>query len=108
MSIWADFEYKRFGHNRSYCDVCNEMRDILKSRGDNVTFKYPGDMTLATLVEELQVFGNRMEAGLSDKRDVRLLPEAVQAAKKEFKKLKEEIRKLEREKEVLNDKNKKD
>lgn len=52
---------------------------------------------LHSLVEEVQVYGNRMEAGLQDFKE-------YENVKKEYKELKEEVKKLKKEKKELDKK----
>lgn len=47
--------------NRSLCDVLEEMRKCFETRNF---------APLLGLIEEAQSMGNRMEAGLSDKKDL--------------------------------------
>lgn len=51
-------------------------------------------LMLFSLIEEIQVYGNRMEAGLSDKRSWKNLRDSA-------KELKEEIKELERERKII-------
>lgn len=64
------FERADFVH-RTYCDVLHEMRDILKHMDEfNIV---QSRSILKSLVEELQVYGNRMETALSYKGDLEKL-----------------------------------
>ncbi len=88
--------------SRSYCSVLHNMREIIKTVcadeniGGDASMWTPINVfiILMSLIEELQVYGSRMEAHLQDKK-------AFEAMKIEANKLKEEIRKLKAEKEVL-------
>jgi hypothetical protein len=71
--------------NRTVCDVLTEMRKCHETRN------FTG---LIGLIEEVQSLVNRMEAGLNDKNDV------IDWTKKR-KKLKEEIKKLIKQKEKI-------
>lgn len=73
------------------CNVLDEMRALDKTRNYG---------PLAGLIEEVQIMGNRMEAGLFDGNDLKY-------DKKRHKKLKEEIKKLKEEKEKLGGKKEK-
>lgn len=54
--------------NRTLCDCLHEMRAILDKIG---FWNYKKSIQiLGSLIEEVQTYGNRMEAGLSDKRDI--------------------------------------
>lgn len=70
--------------NRTLCDVLDEMRKCDKTKNY---------APMLSLIEEAQVFGNRMESALSDVKDIKELY-------KKRKKLKEEVKKLEEQKEV--------
>lgn len=78
--------------NRTLCDVLEEMRKCHESRN----YAY-----LLGLVEEVQTFGNRMEAALSNQQDYKAMDEALHKLKKEYKPLRDEIQKLRDEKEEL-------
>lgn len=67
--------------NRTLCAVLDEMRKCCET--GNYSY-LPG------LIEEVQSLGNRMEAALHDQDD-------LYRANKHLKKLKEEIRKLEKQ-----------
>ena len=54
--------------NRTYCDVLEEMRQIIKTLNNHNT-GIVGPV-ISSLIEACQVYGNRMEAGLSDKADI--------------------------------------
>lgn len=79
------------GFNRSLCSVLDEMRKANETRN----YSY-----LLSLIEEAQVLGNRMEAGLADNNDIRRflkyrhqLKTAVKKLKKEYDDLKAEVNK---------------
>ena len=72
--------------NRYLCDVLREMRVCHETRN----YSY-----LMGLIEEVQVLGNRMEAGLGDKHD-------VASYREERSRLKKEILELKKEKNTLN------
>lgn len=76
--------------NRTFCDVLAELRKCNETRN----YAY-----MMSLVEELQVLGNRMEAHLEDKRDIKSLHQDIKTLKKERKKLLAEVEKLEPEEE---------
>lgn len=61
--------------NRTLCAVLEEMRKL------NETRNYA---PLLSLIEEAQVMGNRMEAGLSDIKDHKSLLEDISKLKKEL------------------------
>lgn len=66
-----------YGLNRTYCDVLHEMRQLLKHED------LKAGATFTSLVEELQVFGSRMEAALSDLEDLEKLHKQIKKLKKE-------------------------
>lgn len=68
--IMRYFERTDYVH-RTYCDVLQEMRDIVKHMDEfNIV---QSRSILKSLVEELQVYGNRMETALSYKGDLEKL-----------------------------------
>ena len=71
--------------NRTLCEVLDEMRKCNETRN----FAY-----LLSLIEEAQSLGNRMEAGLGDKNDVKEWGEKRQKLKKEIKVLTKKVEKL--------------
>jgi len=74
--------------NRYLCDILKDMRtSVEKLRIDMV----PG------LIEEAQIYGNRMEAKLDDQYDLKRLLEEKSTLKYEIKKLRKEKQSLERE-----------
>ena len=81
-----------YGPNRYICDVLKEMRECIKT----ANFSY-----LSGLIEEAQTMANRMEAALTDAKDIRELAEDRSKKNKEMKVLYEEIKKLEERKEQL-------
>ena len=74
-----------WGVNRTWCEVLEEMRKADKTRN----YSY-----LQGLIEELQTYGNRMESGLSDMKDLR-------EGQEKRNELKKEIRELEKKKKLL-------
>ncbi len=74
--------------NRTICDVLEAMRDCYKTRN----FSY-----LEGLIEEAQLFGNRMESALSDVSDIKRLHG-------EREKLNKQVDKLRNKKEALSEK----
>lgn len=76
-----------FYPNRTVCAVLDEMREIDKVKN------YSG---LLSLIEEVQIMANRMEAALMDKKD-------VLSAREYISELKIEIDKLKKEKEKINE-----
>jgi len=79
------------GPNRYLCTVLDEMRKC------NETKNYS---PLLSLIEEAQILGNRMEAGLNDLQD-------IERARDERKRLEKEIKELEEKKEALDEAQKK-
>lgn len=89
--------------SRSYCSVLHGMREILTAnftdkallgvhKGYEVSMNVP--IILMSLIEELQVYGSRMEAHLTDRKQFEEMK--IKAAK-----LKEEIKELRAKKEEL-------
>lgn len=66
--------------NRTLCDVLEEMRDCVKT----LNFSY-----LMGLIEEAQSMGNRMEAALQDKHDIKRLTEERSKLRREVQNLKD-------------------
>jgi cell division protein FtsB len=75
--------------SRTLCDVLHEMRTMDKVKNYS---------SLLSLIEEVQIMGNRMEAGLDLQKDIRQLHE-------ERKKLQAEVKKLKKQKEKLDESN---
>ena len=75
-----------FHLNRTLCDVLDEMRKCDKTKN----YGY-----LLSLIEEAQSMGNRMEAGLGEKKDVVRMKEDIAELKTEIKKLQKKKQKLE-------------
>ena len=68
--------------NRYLCDVLGEMRECVKT----LNFSY-----LLGLIEEVQSLGSRMEAKLYDIKDFERLHEEIKVLQKKKKKLEEEL-----------------
>lgn len=64
--------------NRTYCDTLQEARQLL-SKVSRWNYKATCSI-LESLVEECQVYGNRMEAGLQDKNNVKRMRRQLQKA----------------------------
>ena len=71
--------------NRFLCDVLDEMRTCFKTRN----FSY-----IMGLIEEAQTLGERMEAGLGDKKDYNQWHRKKKQEQAEFNKLRKETDKL--------------
>ena len=85
--------------NRSLCDVLEEQRTILKKLRAFELYnpsedKIPHYAYLELLIEEAQSMGNRMEAGLQDKKDLGKM-------NSEWHELKTQIKDLRRERDKL-------
>ena len=74
--------------NRFLCDVLNEMRECVKT----LNFSY-----LLGLIEEVQTLASRMEAKLYDIKDFERLHEEIKDLQKKKKKLEKEVVELEEE-----------
>lgn len=57
--------------NRTLCDCLQEMRNVMSNL--SVHNKKRTKAVMATLIEEVQTYANRMEAGLEDWQDMREL-----------------------------------
>lgn len=82
--------------NRTLCDVLQEMRKLTETLNKETVEQYK--LIMPHLIEQCQHFGNRMEAGLQDQKDLRYLHEQrsklnkeVGALRKERDELKEEL-----------------
>lgn len=73
--------------NRTLCATLEDMRTCVK----HLNFSL-----LPSLIEEVQLLGNRMEAGLWDQKDVIRLREEVKELKAKRNKLRKKIEKLEK------------
>lgn len=82
--IFIDRDYL----NRTLCDVLKDMRKC------DETKNYA---PLLSLIEEVQIMGNRMEAGLGDKNDYKDLRAQYKNLRKQYKKLKAKKEELENE-----------
>lgn len=85
-----------FGYpNRLYCEVLDEMRKVIGTRTAlTVASAERSNTILLSLCEELQVYGNRMEAGLGTIKDIRELRDKINKEKVVLKKLNEKVDKL--------------
>ena len=72
--------------NRFLCDVLSEMRKCVKTSN----FSY-----LLGLIEEVQTLASRMEAKLYDIKDFERLHEEIKDLQKKKKKLEEKVEELE-------------
>lgn len=75
----------RYWRKRTLCDVLGEMRDCTKTHN----YSY-----LPGLIEEAQSMGNRMEAGLSEVKDLQSMQDEWSVKRKELKKVEETLAKL--------------
>ena len=73
--------------NRTLCDVLREMRDYVKAMDPAVNPR-----VLNSLIEEVQIMGNRMEAALWDQRDIKDLRDEIKKLKKKRNKLKKKLK----------------
>lgn len=76
-----------YGVNRYVCDVLEELRKCGKTSNYSM---------LPSLVEEIQVMVNRMEASLADVDDIQKMQRDKSKLKKEVRKLEAEINKLDK------------
>ena len=89
MSDVDDTHYVHVYPNRTLCDVLHEARQVTKQ-----VQCLQQRRLLMSLIEEMQTLGNRMEAGLSDKKDLVRLSEAKSKMGKEYKELRAKLKKL--------------
>lgn len=68
--------------NRTLCDVLEEMRKCNEVRNYSA---------LLGLIEECQIFGNRMESALEDNRDIQAMYEERKRLNKELKVLRSKV-----------------
>lgn len=87
----SEHYFSSYFPNRTLCGVLDEMRKL------NETRNYA---PLLSLIEELQVMGNRMEAGLSDLKDHKSLLEDISKLKRELKDLRKQKKELKNDAEV--------
>lgn len=80
--------------NRTLCDVLKEMRTMYKTCNFS---------TMPGLIEEAQTMGNRMEAALEDRRDVKDTREYLDELKNEIIELKKEKNSLEKQIKLYNE-----
>ena len=73
-----------YGLNRYLCDVLSEMRTCTETSN----YAY-----LPSLIEEVQVMANRMEASLYDKNDYTSIKKMIAEKKVELKKIEKKIEK---------------
>lgn len=81
-----------YWRHRTWCDTIEEMRQCYKT----LNFGY-----MNSLIEELASHGSRMEAGLSDKKDLITMSEDWTKAKKKLKDIEKKIEKVEKKAEKL-------
>ena len=74
----SGYTFDWFGNNRHVCDVLSDMRKCLESLNFSA---------LSGLIEEAQVMANRMEAALSDQKDLIKLNCELSKARKAYKTL---------------------
>lgn len=80
---------------RTYCDTLREMRDTLSKLTWYNTRRCQA--ILGMLIEECQIYGNRMEAGLGQKNDFEELHLSIKNLRKEEKELIERVNELRKE-----------
>jgi len=68
-----------FGRNRLLCDVLDDMRLCDKSRNYSA---------LKGLIEEAQIYGNRMEQALQSQKDILKLETRISELKRDHRQLK--------------------
>lgn len=70
--------FRWYGLNRTICDVIAEVLKCHKTRNYSM---------LPSLMQEMQLMADRMEAALSDLKDLESLRQEIKKAKNELKKL---------------------
>lgn len=75
-------DYNYFGLNRTLCDVLEDMRKCAETTNFG---------PLRALIEEAQIMGNRMEAGLHGVKDLNRLQEEISKLKKIKKEMLKEL-----------------
>lgn len=75
----------RYWLNRTLCDVLEEMRKCNETRNFS---------PILGLIEEAQIMGNKMEAGLSDQKDLFRIRDELSELKDKLNELKKERSKL--------------
>ena len=78
--------------NRHLCDVLEDMRKITKTHKDWLP------PVFFALIEEAQVMGNRMEAGLGDKKDLIAMQDEWHQMRKKIKKLRTKVKEAKKKK----------
>lgn len=76
-----------YGINRYLCSVLDDMRKCCE------TLNFA---PMKSLIEEAQILGNRMEAGLGDKRDLIKMNVEHSELRKKIKALRKEVKDLEK------------
>ena len=76
-----------YGINRYLCSVLEDMRRCCET----LNFS-----PMKGLVEEAQIFGNRMESALADRKDLRKMNEQHSALRKKIMTLRKEVKDLEK------------
>lgn len=71
-------EYEYSYPNRTLCSILEDMRQLHKTHN----YSY-----LNGLIEEVQFYGNRMEAAIEDKRDLYRAKKALSDIKKEYREM---------------------
>jgi cell shape-determining protein MreC len=74
-----------YGINRTLCAALEDMRKAY----DTYNFA-----SMKSLIEEVQMLGNRMEGALEDVQDLEYLKDEISALKKELKELKKKKKEM--------------
>jgi len=69
--------------NRTFCDVVSDMRLCNKTQNYG---------PMESLIEELQIKGNRMEAAIYDKNDIAAMNKEWAELKKKLKKIRKKVK----------------
>lgn len=93
--------FREYWVNRTLCSMIEDGRSIVKSLMEHSKSKHQL-LCLMSLLEEIQVAGNRMEAGLEDKKDMFRLRDEIKKLKKERDKIRKKLKAI-KEKGELND-----
>ena len=77
--------YSWYGLNRTLCSVIEDARKAIGTlHAKNVSNVSP---VLLSLIEEIQILGNRMEAALEDADDIENMHQEIKKLKKELRDL---------------------
>lgn len=85
-------EFNWYGNNRHLCDALDDMRKCTESLNFSA---------IKGLIEEVQIMGNRMEAALSNQKDLNNISKDLSEARKAYRKLQKEYNALHKKTKAL-------